>query len=184
MKTTPLTVAGAILLVAAFLLANPTLAETPGVRAVPVKTSPSVTDYLPEVLHDPEGAEITSELLEGKYVGLYFSAHWCPPCRAFTPSLVEFRNRHAEEFEVLFISFDESGREKRSYVKEASMPWPSVPGARSRDGNALAKALRVRGYPTLVILAPDGSIVTPSGREDVTLYPETALEKWKTAKQS
>ena len=37
------------------------------------------------------GDKPTSEVLAGKEViGLYFSAHWCPPCRGFTPKLVEF----------------------------------------------------------------------------------------------
>ena len=27
------------------------------------------------------------------FLGLYFSAHWCPPCKAFTPKLVETYNK-------------------------------------------------------------------------------------------
>jgi nucleoredoxin len=28
------------------------------------------------------------DALNKHVVGLYFSAHWCPPCRGFTPNLV------------------------------------------------------------------------------------------------
>lgn len=34
--------------------------------------------------------------LEGKGIVLiYFSAHWCPPCRAFTPVLKDFYEVHS-----------------------------------------------------------------------------------------
>ncbi|GMJ13203.1 nucleoredoxin 1 [Hibiscus trionum] len=36
-----------------------------------------------------DGAKVKVTDLVGKTVFLYFSAHWCPPCRAFTPLLVE-----------------------------------------------------------------------------------------------
>merc|ERR1712130_667492 len=36
----------------------------------------------------------TSTLLDDKYVGIYFSAHWCPPCRGFTPVLAESYNAY------------------------------------------------------------------------------------------
>ena len=47
-----------------------------------------------------------------KAVGFYFSAHWCPPCRHFTPKLGEVYKQAQEE------SFNE-------YRK--TMPWPAVP---------------------------------------------------------
>jgi nucleoredoxin len=47
--------------------------------------------------------------LAGKYVGVYFSAHWCPPCRRFTPKLAStynFLQATGKPFEVIFVSAD------------------------------------------------------------------------------
>ncbi len=46
---------------------------------------------------------------EPEMYAFYFSAHWCPPCRAFTPKLVEFYNANAgkkTKFEIIFVSSD------------------------------------------------------------------------------
>lgn len=151
-------------------------------HAVPAATNtePSVANLLPDVLHDASGKEVKTETLRGKFVGLYFSAHWCPPCRAFTPGLVKFRDEHADEdFEIVFVSLDNSEREKRKYIKRMDMKWLSIPGAQSKEADALAQQFEIRGIPSLIILAPDGSVVTPHGREDVMMSSETALSKWK-----
>lgn len=38
----------------------------------------------------------TETALRGKVIAIYFSAHWCPPCRAFTPVLKVNENFHCE----------------------------------------------------------------------------------------
>ena len=64
-----------------------------------------------------------------KLVALYFSAHWCPPCRKFTPQLVDYYNRVAPqhpEFEIIFVSNDRSQFGFETYLKETQMPWPAI----------------------------------------------------------
>ena len=41
----------------------------------------------PLLSHTGETLDFTA--LVGKSVALYFSAHWCGPCRGFTPKLIE-----------------------------------------------------------------------------------------------
>jgi len=63
-------------------------------------------------------------------LGLYFSAHWCPPCRAFTPELVDFYKKfkstdRGDQLEIIFVSFDRNEGNFKSYFDE--MPWLAVP---------------------------------------------------------
>ena len=77
---------------------------------------------LPEILLDSKGNNVSSDTLAGKYVGLYFSASWCGPCRAFTPSLIKFRNKHGAEFEVVLVGADGSSRAQANYMRKYKMP--------------------------------------------------------------
>jgi nucleoredoxin len=47
----------------------------------------------------------------------YFSAHWCGPCKAFTPILRRWYQRHAaaKQVEVLFVSNDKDETEFNTY---------------------------------------------------------------------
>jgi nucleoredoxin len=116
-----------------------------------------------EGLVDADGKPVAASTLKGKVVAVYFSAHWCPPCKAFTPKLVEFAKKHAAKLAVVFVSSDNSKAEMAGYMKEAGMPWPATP-YRSASGNDLGAKHGVRGIPTLLVFGKDGQLVTKNGR--------------------
>ena len=134
-------------------------------------------------LVNAKGKKTTADvaLAEKSYIGIYFSAHWCPPCRSFTPLLVKFRDdmvKQGKNFEVVFISFDKNETAMQGYMKDAKMQWLAVPFDSPRK-NKIANKYGVGGIPTLIILAPDGSTITSGGRADVTKQPGNAFKIWE-----
>ena len=145
----------------------------------------SVASYFPANLEDADGNPIDASVLEGKIVGVFLSAHYCAGCKVFCPALVKFREKHKDDgFEVVFISRDENEKEKAIYVAEAGMEWPIVPGVRSKDARKFASKFASRALPELIVFAPDGSVITKEGVNDVWLTPEFALENWRSAIES
>jgi len=132
-------------------------------------------------LEDAGGKAVALDQLKGKIIGVYFSAHWCPPCRAFSPKLVSFRDKNAEHFEVVFVSSDRSAAGKKKYMEELKMAWPSVP-FRAASGKKLADKHKVNSLPTLLIFGPDGKLLTRDGRSAVQGAPDQALAKWRGLK--
>jgi len=98
--------------------------------------------------------------LVGKNILLYFSAHWCPPCRAFTPQLKEaYETIKAKNgpLEVIFISSDRDQVSFDDYF--ATMPWLALPFGDERK-TYLSRLFKVRGIPALVAVGPSGKTVT------------------------
>ncbi|KAH0564652.1 hypothetical protein KQX54_013281 [Cotesia glomerata] len=113
--------------------------------------------------------------------GVYFSAHWCPPCRAFTPQLVDTYQRIRERghhFEVIFISSDRSEESYNVHIE--SMPWLRIPFTHEERRKKLAIALDVQAIPTLVILDPRDNIITLEGRAELLEDPEGLNFPWTT----
>ena len=137
-----------------------------------------LAELLPEKLLDASGSEVSRNQLAGKTVGFYFSAHWCPPCRAFTPSLVKFRDANQEDFEIVFVSSDKDPGAQMNYMKETNMKWLTMKH-RSKEANALGKKYGVRGIPALIIVSPEGEIITKDGRSQVSSNPKGALASWQ-----
>ena len=81
----------------------------------------------PEGLIDANGKAVDLTTLKNKTVAVYCSAHWCPPCRIFTPQLVRFANANKTKLAVVFISSDKDESQMLAYMKETKMPWPAVP---------------------------------------------------------
>ena len=104
------------------------------------------------------------ELNRKKIYGLYFSAHWCPPCRKFTPKLVEYYNKIAREhpeFEIVFLSADKTPEAMAAYIRETGMPWPAVEYSKLPNMAELNKYAG-SGIPDLVIVDGSGKVLADS----------------------
>ncbi|CAI9785164.1 unnamed protein product [Fraxinus pennsylvanica] len=111
-----------------------------------------------------DGVKVRVSELVGKNILLYFSAHWCPPCRAFLPKLIEAYHEikvKDDKFEVIFISSD---RDQKSFDEFFStMPWLAIPFGDKRKGS-LSRLFKIRGIPALVAVGQTGKTVTTEAR--------------------
>jgi len=122
----------------------------------------------------------TAEALAGKKaIGIYFSAHWCPPCRGFTPKLAEYytKDLQGQGMEIVFVSADKSQGEFAKYFGE--QPWLALPFGKKDIDEALNKKFKVNGIPALIILDGEGNLVTKDGREAVSEDPQGKDMPWK-----
>jgi thiol-disulfide isomerase/thioredoxin len=123
------------------------------------------------------------DLKSNKVIGIYFSAHWCPPCRGFTPILGEKYKALKEagkDFEIVFVSSDRDESAFKEYHSE--MPFVALPYGKRDEKEKLSEHFGVRGIPTLVFIDGDtGEIITKNGRspisaptfiEDFPYYPK------------
>ncbi|KAD2805303.1 hypothetical protein R6Q59_029437 [Mikania micrantha] len=118
-----------------------------------------------------KGGKIYASNLVGKTIGLYFGAHWCPPCREFTSQLIEAYNdittNEDQEFEVIFISTDRDLNEFELSISK--MPWPAIP-FNSNTRQDLCRIFEVKWIPCLIFLGPNGKTISTNGREMVSSY--------------
>ena len=96
----------------------------------------------------------------------YYSASWSPSCRKFTPELIDFYKKAKKQnsnFEIVFISRDESKKEMLAYVEKAKMPWPAIKYEEIDKLEFLKKA-GGRGVPCISVLNSRGLILAHSYR--------------------
>lgn len=119
-------------------------------------------------LQRADGSRVSSDALDGKFIGLYFSASWCPPCRRFTPKLQKcYRNlrRRNEAFEIVLVSSDRNAKDFDKYM--ADMPWLALPFGQRRLKEKLSEMFDIQGIPSLIILSPEMEVVTHNGKSEV-----------------
>eukprot|EP01098_Paradermamoeba_levis_P013606 TRINITY_DN6237_c0_g1_i2.p1 TRINITY_DN6237_c0_g1~~TRINITY_DN6237_c0_g1_i2.p1 ORF type:complete len:374 (-),score=72.24 TRINITY_DN6237_c0_g1_i2:3-1124(-) len=91
---------------------------------------------------------VTLSSLQGKTIGIYFSAHWCPPCQQFTPMLIKTYQqlkKNNQPFEIIFVSSDKDIGEWKKYY--GSMPWLAIPYSAQNARALLSDFFSVSGIP-------------------------------------
>lgn len=129
-----------------------------------------------------DGTEIPSSeaLKEAEVIGFYFSAHWCPPCRAFTPVLADAYEEMKSlnyKFEVIFVSSDRDEKSLFSYMNECHGDWYALQFG-SEKIRELKTKYNIKGIPTLVIVRKDGTLITENGRADIQSKGAKAYSVW------
>lgn len=106
-----------------------------------------------------DGSTLTSADLRDHWTLLDFWATWCGPCRGEMPVLQDAWDRyHDRGLEIVSLSFDATADDVAQYREGRwKMPWRHavLPGAHD---SATAKAFRVHGIPSAVLVDPAGRI--------------------------
>jgi thiol-disulfide isomerase/thioredoxin len=111
------------------------------------------------------------------HFAIYYSAHWCPPCRRFTPELVEaYKALKAKypKFELIFVSSDRSEKDMEAYMEETGMPWPALKFDEKKRTPALT-SYAGPGIPCLVFIDNNAKVISHSYAGEEYLGPQKVL---------
>jgi len=137
---------------------------------------------LPELLSSAKllskAGESRGADLMGKVFAFYFSAHWCPPCRGFTPQLAEWYTKSLKDkgLEIVFVSSDKSEDQFDEYFSE--QPWLALDYSDRKLKNELSELFGVEGIPSVVIIDSDGSVISKDGRGAIASDPTGESFPW------
>lgn len=119
-----------------------------------------------------DGKEISLSELRGKWVIIDFWGSWCPWCIKGFPALKEAYAKYSDKLEVLGVDCGDTEEAWRDAVKKYSLPWLNVynPG---KSGTVLEQ-YAVQGFPTKVLVNPEGKIADLVVGEDPSFFTRLA----------
>jgi len=98
----------------------------------------------------------------GKPVLLVFLAHWCPHCNAEIPRLIEWQESGDMPESLIVVGVATGSRNDQpnwppsQWLVDMEWPWAAMADSENQDA---ARAMGVGGYPGLVLLDGDGSVL-------------------------
>ena len=118
-------------------------------------------------LNDINGKPLTLSSLRGKHVILDFWGSWCGWCIKGIPQMKEYYKKYAGKFEILGIDCRDTEEKWKAAVKEHDLPWLHV---YNPEGSTVCDDYGIQGYPTKIVIGPDGKIVKTIVGEDPAFY--------------
>lgn len=121
------------------------------------------------------GGTFTLSSLRGKYVVLDFWGSWCGWCIKGFPEMKKVYARHKGSLEIVGIACNDTPEKWLAAISEHALPWINVlnpAGARPTEDIAVGYA--VDGFPTKIIIDPEGRFVDSYTGEVPAFYEKLA----------
>lgn len=118
-------------------------------------------------LNDINGNPLKLSSLRGKYVILDFWGSWCGWCIKGIPQMKEYYQKYAGKFEILGIDCNDSEEKWKAAVAKYELPWLHV---YNTNDSGILEQYEIEGFPTKIIVGPDGKIVKTIIGEDPAFY--------------
>lgn len=118
-------------------------------------------------LKDLQGKDLTLSSLRGKYVVLDFWGSWCGWCIKGIPEMKKYYEKYKGKMEILGIDCRDTEEKWKEAVEKHELPWLHV----RNEGNPDVSTLyAIEGYPTKIVIDPEGKIAKIVVGEDPAFY--------------
>jgi thiol-disulfide isomerase/thioredoxin len=108
---------------------------------------------------DLEGKPLSLDRFKGKVLLVDFWATWCGPCVQELPNVLEaYKKYHADGFEIVGISLDQSEDKLKKFIADKEMPWPQYFDGKGWQ-NKLAGQYGINSIPATYLLDGNGKII-------------------------
>lgn len=118
-------------------------------------------------LNDLNGQPLSLSSLRGKYVVLDFWGSWCGWCIKGIPDMKKYYEKYKGKLEILGIDCRDTEEKWKAAVEKHELPWLHVRNAGAPDVSVL---YAIQGYPTKIVIDPEGKIAKIVVGEDPAFY--------------
>lgn len=162
------------MLCAAALVMGSTVYAQSEVQEVDVKIDNTLdADIVPApdfTLKGIDGNPVSLSSFLGQWVVLDFWGSWCRYCVQGIPDMkTTYSEYHPKGLEIIGIDCNEPEETWQEAVAKFQLPWVNVynPGGRN---SVVTQQYQIQGYPTKIVLNPEGYIVRTFLGEDPAFY--------------
>lgn len=113
-----------------------------------------------------DGTKLSLNQLRGKYVVIDFWGSWCYWCMKGVPHMKEYYDKYKDKLEILGVNYGDDKSKWKQTVEENNMTWKHV----YMEDDSVAKLYNVQGFPTKVIIDPEGHLLKTVVGESEEFY--------------
>ena len=120
-------------------------------------------------LMDINGKPLALSSLRGKWVIIDFWGSWCGWCIKGIPKMKEYYAKYGDKLEILGVDCNDTVEKWKNTVTKHELPWLHVYWDKEKGDNPV-ELYGVQGFPTKVVVNPEGMVAKIIVGEDPAFY--------------